>query len=387
MVDDAHKHYEAKRKPLDQRQLAAALMSHTRYLASQGGVRAQLAHHNLDGLNLANRNLTEADFTGCSLIGANLSGSNLDRASLYCADLRDANLQSSRLTRADLRGASFAGARLAYAQLDNADMRTATMMYMQWGGDVAVVGGERSKASGNPKGVDFSNCSLKNVSFGSAKLDDANFSGALLQGANFKGARLGKATFKGAVLTGVKDLTVPPGAIAGAVRDVTPEAAAKFDQLKAQLESHQTWVMSAGANGVRAVLDGEDLRPLRQLFVSRTLTGLSARNAVAIGLDFSGSQLQAAKFDGADLRDANFSNADLRGASFRGANLAHACFDGANLNRLKLNNGSEMKPDFSGAQAAEVQFHRATLGDQLAELGLSLPSLRDAGIVEPFFAP
>src|SRR6185503_6867359 len=86
MADDAQKHYEAKRKPLNQQQLTAALVSHARYLGSQGGVRAQLAHHNLDGLNLANRNLTEADFTGCSLIGANLSGSNLDRASLYCAD-------------------------------------------------------------------------------------------------------------------------------------------------------------------------------------------------------------------------------------------------------------------------------------------------------------
>lgn len=374
MADDAQKHYEAKRKPLNQQQLTAALVSHARYLGSQGGVRAQLAHHNLDGLNLANRNLTEADFTGCSLIGANLSGSNLDRASLYCADLRDANLESARMTRADLRGASFAGARLAYAQLDNADMRTAMMMYVQWGGDVSVVGSEREKGKSGPKGVDFSNCSLKNVSFGSAKLDDANFTGALLQGANFKGAKLGNASFKGAVLTGVKDLTVPPEAVAGAIRDVTAEAAAKFDQLKSQLEAHQTWVTSGGASGARAVLDGADLRPLRQLLVSRTLAGLSARNAVAVGLDFSGSQLQAAKFDGADLRDADFSNADLRGASFRGANLAHARFDKANLSGLKLNNGGSLKPDLAGAQATEPQFLHATLEDKVADLGLGTQS-------------
>lgn len=371
MADDAHKHYEAKRKPFDQQKLTAALISHARYLGSQGGVRAQLAHSNLDGLSLANRNLTEADFTGCSMVGSDLSGANLDRASLYCADLRDANLQSARLTRADLRGASFAGARLAYAQMDDADMRSAMMMYVQWGGDVSVVGSEREKGKGGPKGVDFSNCSLKNVSFGSAKLDDANFTGALLQGANFKGAKLGKATFNGAVLTGVKDLAVPPEAVAGAIRDVTPDALAKAEHLKSQLESHQQWIASGGANGIRAILDGADLRPLRQLFVGRTLAGLSARNVIAIGLDFSGSQLQAAKFDGADLRDADFSNADLRGASFRGANLAHARFDKTNLGRLKLNNGGDMKVDLSGAQAAEGQFHQATLDDKLAELGLA----------------
>jgi len=369
MADDAHKHYEAKRKPLNQEQLTAALLSHARYLGSQGGVRAQLAHHNMDGLNFANRNLTEADFTGSSLVGANLAGANLDRASLYCADLRDANLQSARMTRADLRGASFAGAGLAHAQLDNADMRTAMMMYVQWGG-VSVVGSEHEKGKSGPKGVDFSNCSLKNVSFGSAKLDDANFTGALLQGANFKGAKLGNATFKGAVLTGVKDLSVPPEALAGAIRDVTPDAAAKFDRLKAQIESHQTWVTGGAAGGARAILDGEDLRPLRQLLSSRTLAGLSARNTVAIGLDFSGSQLQAAKFDGADLRDADFSGADLRGASFRGANLAHARFHKANLCGLKLNSGGDLKPDLTGAQAVEAQFLHATLEHKAADLGL-----------------
>ena len=369
MADDAHKHYEAKRKSFSQEQLTAALVSHARYLASSGGVRAQLAHSNLDGLNLASRNLTEADFTGCSMIGADLSGTNLDRASLYCADLRDANLQSAKLTRADLRGASFAGARLAHAQMDNADMRTAMMMYVQWGG-VSVVGSEREQGKSGPKGVDFSNCSLKNVSFGSAKLDGANFTGALLQGANFKGAKLANATFQGAVLTGVKDLSVPPEAVAGAIRDVTPEAAAKLDHLKAQLEAQQTWISSGGQSGVRAILDGEDLRPLRQLFVGRALTGLSARNAIAIGLDFSGSQFQAAKFDGADLRDADFTGADLRGASFRSANLAHARFDKANLERLKLNNGGEMKPDLSGAQATPNQFLGATMQDKPLELGL-----------------
>ena len=365
--------YEEKRKPFTQQQLNAVLTAHERYLTYQGGLRAQLAHAQLDGLNLANRNLTEADFSGASLVGASLSGSNLERASLYCADLRRCNLQSARLTRADLRGASFSGAKLTFAILDHADLRAAMMMYVGAGG-VSVVNREResAKPGAAPAGVDFSNCSMKGASFGNAKLDNANFTGALLQGANFKSAKLSNVIFRGAVLTGVdiKELAVPPEAMTGRVRDVTPEAAAKFDALKARLDAHQLWTSTGGAKGAPAVLDGEDLRPLLQLLVGRPLAGISAKGAIGIGLDFSGSQFQAAKLDGADLRDANFSNADLRGVSFKGAKLAHARFDKANLGRLQFNNSAMLAPDLSGTDAIELQFRTAILDGPLSALGL-----------------
>ena len=362
--------YGEKRTARTQQELNAILLSHERYATYRGGSRAQLAHARLDGLILANRNLTEADFSGASLVRANLYGSNLERASLYCADLRDCNLQSAKLARADLRGASFRGARLAYATMDNADLRAAMMMYVGEDG-VSVVNSERGDRE--PSTVDFSNCSLKNASFGNAKLDGANFSGAVLTGANFKNAKLTNASFKGAVLTGVnlKDLAVPPEALAGSIMDVTPEAASKFDQLKARLDAHQQWISSGGSQGAQGVFDGEDLRPLRDLLVGRPLTGLSLRNAICIGLDFSGSQLQAAKFVGADLRDANFSNADLRGASLRGTKLAHATFEKTNLGSLPLTNGSAMAPDLTGAEATVEQFYRATLEDTVTALGLA----------------
>src|SRR6185312_5060295 len=236
---------------------------------------------------------------------------------------------------------------------------------------VQVVDRERAH-KGTVTGVDFSNCSMKGASFGNAKLDGADFTGALLAGANFKNAKLANARFKGAVLAGVnlKDLAVPPEALEGAIADVTPEAAAKYDVLKARLEAHQQWIASAGAQGTPANFDGEDLRPLHQLLVGRLLSGLTARGAICIGLDFSGSQLLAAKFDGADLRDANFSNADLRGASLRATRLAHARFDKANLGRLALNNGGSLPPDLREADGNEEQFYGATLEDTIAALGL-----------------
>ena len=371
--------YGEKRTPIEQAQLNKVLTAHERYAAYQGGKRALLAHIEMDGLNLANRTLTEADFSGASLVGATLYGANLERASLYCTDLRGANLEAANLTRTDMRGASLKGASLSYAVLDGADMRAAMMMYV--GPDaVSVVDlntarGEGSDRDGikTPNSVDFSNCSLKNASFGSAKLDGVNFSGALLQGAKFKSARLTNAVFAGAVLTGVdlKDLNVPADALAGCVTDISEEAAAKAPALREALGGYQEWLQSGGKRGTRADFSGEDLRPLKNDLSGRILAALHMQNTLAIGANFSGCQLQAAKFDGADLRDADFSDADLRGASFKGAKLAHARFDGANLGSLPMANGTPLKPDFHAASAVIGQFERANLDEALSSLGLS----------------
>lgn len=350
-----------------QPELNIVLQAHERYAAGQGGLRAQLAHAILDGLNLANRNLQEADLTGASLVGACLYGSNLHRASLYCADLRDCDLRMSKLVRADIRGASFRGARLAYSVLDHADLRSGVMMFVGAAGASLVdrntsgAGAPNGNEAARPHGVDFSNCSMREVSFGNAKLEGANFTGALLQGATFKNANMKNCLFKNTVLTGVNlaDLHVSPEDLEGCVQDVTPEAAAQFGELKSKLDAHQQWIATQGLHGSPAVLDGEDIRPLHKLLVGRHISGLSARNVVAIGIDFSGGQLQAAKFDGADLRGANFSKANLRGASFKAAKLLHATFDDADLRPLPLADGRSLAPNLDGAEITEEQLHKA----------------------------
>ncbi|HSM95180.1 MAG TPA: pentapeptide repeat-containing protein, partial [Rhizomicrobium sp.] len=128
---------------------------------------------------------------------------------------------------------------------------------------------------------------------------------------------------------------------------------------------------SGGTQGNHCVLDGEDIRLLQKLVVGRPLTGLSARNTISIGLNFSGCQLQGARFDGADLRDANFTGADLRGASLRGARLTHACFDKADLRGLALTTGQLRVTDLTDAIGREDQFATALLDDKAATLALA----------------
>jgi uncharacterized protein YjbI with pentapeptide repeats len=356
--------YDRDRAPLSQQDLNRVLAAHERFVRYLGGERAQLARRKLDGLNLANRVLSDADFAASSLVGATLYGSNLERSSFYCADLRDANFQATNLVRADLRGASFRGANLAFAKLDGADMRSARMMTM--GTDNVTI-----TDHGDAAGVDFSNCSLRNVSFGNAKLDDADFSGALLEGARFGGAKLANAKFHGAVLIGVHlpDLGASPAALEGCILDVTPAAAGRCETLKDVIGRHEDWVASEGVRGNPAVLDKEDLRPLKEYLVGRRLGGISARGALGVGLSLMGCGLQAAKFDGADLRGANLSECDLRGASFCGANLSHARFDKATFGPLRLANGGELKMNLDGVKASQSQFLEAILDSPLPTFG------------------
>jgi uncharacterized protein YjbI with pentapeptide repeats len=358
--------YGEKRVAYTQETLAPVLADHARYASGNGGRRAVLRHADLSGLNLVKRNLAEADFSGSSLVGALLGGSNLERASLYCADLRDSNLIRAKLVRADMRGASFRGAKLANAVLDDADLRAAMMMVM--GGMSALDrGGDKPSV-----GVDFSGASLKRVSFGNVKLDGANFEGALLQGASFRGAKLVNVSFKGAVLTGVhiEELGAAPAALEGCVLDVSPAALERVPLLRARIETHGEWILSDGKSGEPANLDGEDLRPLKALITGRPLAGLSAKNCVAVGVDFSGCQLQASHFDGADVRDANFTAADLRGASFRGSKLGHAKFAQANLCGLPLSGGASKAPDLSDCHATDEQFAQAIFDRPATALGL-----------------
>lgn len=363
-----------KSRPLTQAELNAIFRSRGPGMTCRGGQFARLTGGNLNGLTLANRDLKEADLSGTSMVGANLYGSNLLRATLYCADLRSSDFRNANLAGADMRGASFRGANLSFATLDYADLRAGRMMYLSSTGASIVDRGDLSTVKGNAEqGVDFSHCRMKQVSFGNAKLDNVKFDGAILAGAKFGGAQLGNASFKGAVLTGVnlKELRVPPEALAECVLDVSEAALSRSTVLKEKLEAHQSWIASNGRQGAAAVLDGEDLRPLSKEFSHKKLTGLSARNCIALGVDFSGSELQAAKFDGADLRASNFTQTDLSGVSLAGAKLDHANFDRAKLLSLQLLNGAVIRPNLIGAEATLLQFSTVTSDECLSALGLA----------------
>lgn len=364
-----------------QAQLDAVLDAHNGYVKKSGGMRAVLKLRDLSGLKLSNRLLDEADFTGTSLMGANASCSSFVRASLYCADLRFCNLRQANLQRADLRGASFGTADLAGAVLDYADMRAAIMLHTGSDGSMRK-SREDLKREGALGGVDFRNASLRNVSLGNAKLIAPDFSGSLMQGARFVGATFIDAKFDGAVITGVNlaELKVPPEALKGCVCDPTPEAVAKSAGLRDAIDAHEHWVQTGGTHGKPAVLDGADLRPLHGLLKQRNLIGISARNVMAIGVDFSGSMLQGAKLGGADLRGARFAYCDLSGASFRGAKLHHTSFERAKLGKLRLVSGEPLPTSFAEAEANSAQFAVAIFDSPLTDFGLS-PLIQQAAAV------
>jgi uncharacterized protein YjbI with pentapeptide repeats len=340
---------------MSQAGLARIMEDHRRYRSGQRGARANLRFARLDGLSLAHHDLSEADLSGASLVGADLRGANFSRASLYCADLRDCDLRNACLEQADLRGASFKGANLAFAFMDHADLRAATMLYM---GDTIRFQGNSHEES--PFGaVDFSNSSLRNVSFRNARLDNADFTDALLQGAVFRGARLKNPCFRGAVLAGADLEDVPPQALSRCLPAPSPAARARAKGVMKALTGHHEWFVSAGRKGRPANIEGEDLRPLEGSLKGLCLAGLCARNVVAVSLDFSGCQLQAAKFDGADLRGASFADADLSGASFQDAKLAHAGFRNARIRDLVLCTGYVLHFQANRLHGAASQFRDA----------------------------
>jgi uncharacterized protein YjbI with pentapeptide repeats len=333
----------------------ALVAAHEAFLAGRtGGRRATLGFIVASGFSCDRRNLADARFDGSDFSETSFVGSDFSRASLYCCNLQGCDFRGARLQRADLRGATFAGASLAGANLDGADMRAAVLwasdevLGLRWISGRSAAGQDVDAEGGVTHGVDFSNASLQGARLRDANLKNANFTGANLAGAELIGAKLEGVRLRGAILTGmeVSRLGLPAAALQDCVIDPSEAAIARLDDIKRELDRTQDWIVKGGKP---ADLEGFDLRPAADLFQSRLLAGLRARQSVAIGVDFSFAKLQGANFDGADLRAATFVGADLRGASFVGANLAHAFFDKADLGQLELRPGMALATRFDGA--------------------------------------
>ena len=351
---------------LTPKDFAAMVMRHEAFASGRrGGARAIGRFIEVRGVACIKRMLADADFTGANFEDAVLAGSDLSQASFYCANLARTDLRRAILRRADLRGAKLGGAILTSAVLDEADLRAAVLCLvdeltgLRWmGSSVDARGASLNDADLSEAvahGVDFSNCSLRGASLRSANLKNANFTNANLSRVNLMGARLEGVRMRGAILTGVdvQRLYLPPSALEGCVLDPTPEAQGMADLIRAEIDRAEASIHSsarAGCRaGCRADVSGRDLRTA-PVFRNRTLPGLAAADVLAVDMDFSESQLQAACFDGADLRGVNFSGSDLRGASFRGANLTHARFANADVRSLKLEGGAIRPTVFSAAR-------------------------------------
>ncbi len=353
---------------LNQEQLDKFLVAHHNFvLRRPKGRRLIMRFLQLHALSMRNRCMTEVELTGSCLYACDLRGVDFERANLYCADMRLADATDANFFRADLRGATLRGATLTRALLDGADLRAAVVAVADDVKGVVVLRHRRNAATnlGPAIGdggehaefaVDFTDASLVGAKLQGANLKHANFGGANLAGAKLEGARLEGVNLQDAILTGV-DVTrlgLTPSQLKGCILDPTPEAREHARFLVVRLESAETWWKTGGKQGHPAVIDGEDLRVIADIFAGRSLTAMSARDVQGIGVNFSGAMLQSANFDGADLRTANFQDADLRGASFEGANLTRAKFNRALVGPLTINNRIVKSTNFNQARNADL---------------------------------
>lgn len=339
-------------------ELDRILMEHKAFLANgRNGRRATLIASFLAKADLSSCLLAKADLSGAVLTAANLKFSNFSEATLYCCEMSNVDARYTNFAQADMRGVTLSGSNLSHARLDGADFRSGRLLKTAAGMDAVI------DRNGSAAGVDFSYCSLVGATFEGADLKGADFTGAMIVGTKFRGARMNGAILKGAVLTDVdvSEMQLPPEAFKDCVMPPTPLAIAAREQILFSLSAHEAWVASDARRGTRAVLDGMDLRPVASQIGKYKLTALSARKAIAAGIDFSCTELQGANFEGADLRGASFEGADLRGVRFKGALVQHARFLGADMRPLALKSGEILATDlsdtaFSPAQQAEAVF-------------------------------
>jgi uncharacterized protein YjbI with pentapeptide repeats len=335
-------------------ELDRILVDHISFLNNaRGGKRAILSSLQLGRMDLSNCQLAKAEICGAILTGATLKFANFSQATLYCSEMCNVDGRFANFSQADMRGVTLNGSNLSHARLDGADFRSGRLMKSGSSGVPEAV----IDRNGSATGVDFSYCSLNGATFEGADLKDANFTGAVIVGTKFKGARMAGVKLNGAILTDVdlSEMHLPPDAFTGCVLPPTRQAIDAKQQVLFRLTAHNSWVESDARRGACAVLDGMDLRPVATVIGKYKLTAISARQAIAAGVDFSCTELQGANFEGADLRGANFEGADLRGVRFQGALVHHARFLGADMRPLQLKSGEILPCDLTDTAFGEQQ--------------------------------
>jgi uncharacterized protein YjbI with pentapeptide repeats len=128
-------------RTIGQGELDAIFAKHERYVRrAPGGLKANLAFHDLNSLNLDGRDLSEADFSGAKLRFAWMKKTRLAMSNLFAADLSVANLEGADLIRADMRGGCCRGTVLIDATMVEADLREGVLAKFGKGGARAYCG-------------------------------------------------------------------------------------------------------------------------------------------------------------------------------------------------------------------------------------------------------
>lgn len=138
----------------------------------------------LNGIDLADRDLSGIYLPGRAVVAARLSRVVLDDAKLYFCDLRHA-----AMVGASLRGADLSGSTLAFADLSGADLRSAVLY------DVDLSDARLDDA--NLSGAVLVDARLQRTSFRNAHLTGTAISGSYLEGADFRSPSLEGARVEG----------------------------------------------------------------------------------------------------------------------------------------------------------------------------------------------
>ena len=263
---------------------------------------------NLFGLDLSNRELSDATLVRSNLYLAdlhntNLSGADLSYSQIYKADISDANFTYANLTSANLCGArnplfDFTGADLSYAAFDNASLANATLTG-------AII-----------KHTNFYNSTLANVD-----LSDMDLTGTILVNADLTNANLENVDLSGKDLTGT---ILADTDLFG--KDLTGTILVGADLTNANLEN----VDLSGMDLTGTILDCLST-PIRcqEIFIDTNLQNTNLTDASFVSADLTkiknkslaGADLSGASFAYSNLSDVNMSNVILDATNFWKADL------------------------------------------------------------------
>jgi uncharacterized protein YjbI with pentapeptide repeats len=301
-----------------------------------GGTQGvQFVGTNLQGANLSHVPFTGADFTNASLTSANLDGADLTGANLTSANLTGASMAGTILTGANLTGTIFNGVDLSTTIFDPAPafgtsaatatlFRNATVPATSLGPNwsyIDLTGATVTHIPQTLSGLIAEHTLFPTpVSFAGVTLQRANFTGAQLFYADFTGADLGFATLNGALLKGAKltNANLGGATLTGAWL-IAEGSGSDPNQYEA--------AVCANAFLLNTVLDecqaaGVDFSG--SLFVTDltlSSTPASAQGAFMVRAVFTDAVAVQVNFNGTQLSGGQFGNAILVGSTFASCTL------------------------------------------------------------------
>ncbi len=312
---------------------------------SHGFTQAQLKStasyqaKDLQGITLAENDLTGWDFSGQNLAGARFEwvhrhqdprprGSNLTNANLSGANLTSANLSASPLTGATLSGAVVTRANLQGTSLSQTQLASTASFQAK---DLQGIGLRDNDLTG----WDFSGQDLTGASFGDygwwgifpggSNLTNANLSGANLTGANVPFSTLTGANLSGGWVTGA-DFTASSGLSQAQLASTASYQAKDLQGIRLGSINMAGWDFSgqnlAGASFEKSCCSFPEPIPT-------TLAGANFSGANLANANLSGALVTGANFDAADARGAQ--GLDLTGANSHNAILADGKIAGLDL--------------------------------------------------------